>query len=988
MTDWKRKVVAWLHDPAEKALILMRTREGHERGTAAALRERLGIEGHLFDRRADWLASAADRPNWPRPTHARYPAWERVRFTDQPVLIHPLSGETLEMPPLSADIAPDAASESSYEHFERLIHEGDPRRTFLAFWRFGPELGHWDQKVGKLWNMLPADSRTPDHSLWQHVELVSALHTCLDDGDTPALLSIQLGPVQGFIAQARTTSDLWAGSHLLASAVWASLRSIAQSVGPDAVLFPSLFASPFADAWLMEDEQLGERGRELMRQVNPSLVTLNDDRNPLFSASLPNRLLALVPSRRAQHLAEQAVDAARQFMHATVADGAGALFDRAGLALSPATQEQLSRQLEGFPEASWSITEWPNGGADARALDEPARVLRAALSDIDPGMPSAGLFNEASWPLLNREYTVDGYDFWRPNAGLLYSAAYTLNERTLAAARATRCFDGQRHEGFRCTLCGEREWLTLDRDELMRPPGQRSDSASPWSRLAERAPSLVKAGEFLCALCTAKRSWPTNTAATVANITRDSKDKATRFVVSTHALALSTSLERLAGDVPLQPEQAAAVDKLSGIVEADSSLESAMLPGRLVRRLAGSQRSLHLARKLPALLERIRGNEATGIAGVSTGCLAKLVAEAFSAPVETYYALVLMDGDRMGAWLSGSADEYRLRFAETWHPAIRAKMKDFASANEPLSAYMNALRPLSPARHSSISRALGNFSSRIARHIVEDCAKGRLLYSGGDDVLAMVAVDDVADVMVMLRCAYSGIALPAAVGKRRGIAAASDWNVGGSGGLQLGRGYAMLDGQLLGTMGPRATASMGAVIAHHQAPLSRVLGQLREAEARAKTSGRDRFCLRVLKRGGGEVSMDSPWWTVPVDDASAGEPVSVLGLVNQLESTLAEQALSRSSLYRTDLWLEALPDLPASEVDEAWRSRAAASIAAQFARGSRAGDSVGSLPRDLVDCLCDTMRPDRCRTALGDLLAIAEFTARACRSSPRKEANE
>ena len=309
MTNWNLKLAAWLHDPAEKALILMRTPEGHEFGTAQRLRERLGIDYGAFDKRADWLAAAADRPQWPRPEDERYSSWANVHFASQPVLRHPLSGEPIALQPLAADIGAAEAKAVSVDHFERLIVEDDPRLTFLAFWRFGPEAGRWATELGSLWQMLPADTRTPDHSIWAHLDTVSALHTALAEGDQPALLAMSFGPVQGFIAQARSTSDLWAGSHLLSTIVWEALKTIVAEVGPDAVLFPALRGVPAVDAWLLGQS---ESFRALFEDIGAEFLRDKTDTNPLFAAALPNKFVCVVPSRRTRELAEAAIAAARR----------------------------------------------------------------------------------------------------------------------------------------------------------------------------------------------------------------------------------------------------------------------------------------------------------------------------------------------------------------------------------------------------------------------------------------------------------------------------------------------------------------------------------------------------------------------------------------------------------------------------------------------------------------------------------------------------
>ena len=66
-TLWQTKLHARLHDPAEKALVLLRDPEGHEGGTSRGLHEVLFDAPvpptmHRDVERADWWAAAADRP--------------------------------------------------------------------------------------------------------------------------------------------------------------------------------------------------------------------------------------------------------------------------------------------------------------------------------------------------------------------------------------------------------------------------------------------------------------------------------------------------------------------------------------------------------------------------------------------------------------------------------------------------------------------------------------------------------------------------------------------------------------------------------------------------------------------------------------------------------------------------------------------------------------------------------------------------------------
>ena len=297
---WQTKLAARLHDPAEKALVLLRDPEGHENGTSLAAARLLGLNAlgpdgapvgdgtsahHLFRKsipqaiyrhvqRADWWAAAADRPQWPMEqittsagkTYA-YAPWARVQWTSDPQLIHPLSGAVLDMKKHGglSDTDFKDIRERSFRHVQALLKALGPvdeqpdgwRKALLTLWRFGPELREEadNGKLGELWKLLPADTRIPDHSIWDHLDLVSAFAGAFaaDPQGEAALLALSIGPVQSFIAAARKMEDLWAGSHLLARLAWQAMRVVCERLGPDAILFPRLRGVPQVDLWLRDE---------------------------------------------------------------------------------------------------------------------------------------------------------------------------------------------------------------------------------------------------------------------------------------------------------------------------------------------------------------------------------------------------------------------------------------------------------------------------------------------------------------------------------------------------------------------------------------------------------------------------------------------------------------------------------------------------------------------------------------------------------------
>jgi len=325
MNLWKRKLAAYLHDPPSKALDI---RHHGERSDAAFRQAGFVGESEIgkYFNYADHAGAAADRLPFPNSSAANLAcAFDGVRNAFR----HPLSGDCFPFhtPFPSTDFA--AAAESSVQpHLQddclaSLAEELTQwRARFFAHWRlWAPQAAQRDYRFA----FLPADTRVPDHTIWTHMQVVSALDGCLDSQRVwrPAFLRFQLGPVQEYITAARSTRDLWSGSYLLSWLMAAGLKTLSGEIGPDAVIFPNLQSQPLFDIHWRDElwKKLWIGGRTVWDSIGWS------DRD-LLTPNLPNVFLAIVPADRAQELGERVRDAIQKEQLAIGCGAPNASFSR------------------------------------------------------------------------------------------------------------------------------------------------------------------------------------------------------------------------------------------------------------------------------------------------------------------------------------------------------------------------------------------------------------------------------------------------------------------------------------------------------------------------------------------------------------------------------------------------------------------------------------------------------------------------------------
>ncbi|MDZ7816539.1 MAG: type III-B CRISPR-associated protein Cas10/Cmr2 [Planctomycetota bacterium] len=181
----------------------------------------------------------------------------------------------------------------------------------------------------------------------------------------------------------------------------------------------------------------------------------------------------------------------------------------------------------------------------------------------------------------------------------------------------------------------------------------------------------------------------------------------------------------------------------------------------------------------------------------------------------TYYALLVMDGDKMGNWLSGKLG-----------PTLKECLSSETAEKLGDSKLLHQTRPCPPQCQAAISEALTNFSVVDVPQIVRNHG-GFLAYSGGDDVLALLPAKESIECAIELKDAYQ-------------------------------REYGETDHGL--RMGSKATASAGLAIVHYKEALSFALNIARGAEKDAKMAGRNRLAISVVT-GSGEEKTVVPWKT-------------------------------------------------------------------------------------------------------------------------------
>lgn len=262
-----------------------------------------------------------------------------------------------------------------------------------------------------------------------------------------------------------------------------------------------------------------------------------------------------------------------------------------------------------------------------------------------------------------------------------------------------------------------------------------------------------------------------------------------------------------------------------------------------------------------------------------------------------YLAVIALDGDEMGKWISGENNPPVGKL-------LARPAREYFEKVDP--GFLEERRPMNPSFHLQFSEALSNFGLYAAGRIVEYHA-GRLIYAGGDDVLALVPADRALDCTLALRRAFRGT--PDADQPCDHLL--FECHTGRIGFLRLKKGpdYDLADDYGLDPYcydvlmpGPAADVSAGVAIGHAKSPIQDLVRQAQQAEKLAKNQlGRSAIALSIYKRSGEILEWGCPWEQPP---KGSGENHPGLDLLQFLVEQLATATIEKRFPHKLIALLE------------------------------------------------------------------------------------
>lgn len=830
---WQNKLTLWLHDPVCKVFDIP-----HHEEIAKRIAELLfqSIPEKNNYQVADSIASSLARIILPS-----YKEGGAINFSDNTQIVHPLVKKSLPVELPSVDIEKlcseieellkkDLGLEKSYEELQNLPNEEKPLNAFFNY-KDSPE--DWAKALfnylffafqrrlkkenigglGAIWDILPADTRMPDHPLWHHLGLVSAIGSSLneDENNQIDLVVFSITPVQDFIAKARKLRDYWSGSVLLSYLTFTGMTSVIENLGPDHVIYPSLHNQPLVDSFISEKYKIS---KNFLTETDEIYDILKDTKG---IAAFPNKFIFICPHSKVQKMASE-ITACVQEKWIYISSG---IKDYIQKIANP--NQNFANLFDGQVKDFWKFS-W-------------ASSKLAELSDKD------ALSKLVSGDVVENEFEVlNSFASPYPIKNVrLYTSTHSLIQSLLASGKNKPSKIPCSQNGEKCSICGEREVLNdFNLSKNSSAKDYSNNIKDFWQKLLESDSQNknIRENEKLCAICAIKRFLPIMS-------DKFSKDSILREIFKS----------RNGKNFPSTTEMAAK-RFISKIPEDFSKEEKQKLLQYLHDEDDFIDESVDFENKLSSYKKQ----------GINF------------TDKDKYYAVLLMDGDKMGDLING--ETFEATYKDIIHPDLAKKIENGSVKADILKKYFSKKRNLNPALHAMISDSLNNFARFGVQPAVKR-ANGELIYAGGDDVCAVLPLENAVTCAEEIAKSYT--------------LSFAQYSKDGCSELQKLDQSVKKVGYHLGNGAKGISISGAIIIAHHKESLKDVIQdshKVLDSIAKEKT-GRNALAIRLKKRSGGDRDFSCKWNSINPFD---GEK-TILDSFKNVCRAVQENQISTSFLY-------------------------------------------------------------------------------------------
>ena len=634
----------------------------------------------------------------------------------------------------------------------------------------------WKKKFIYIWDRIfdlypkseiyPADTRFPDHSIIDHNDITSSIAGCLEKSENFGLFAFKLPGVQKIISSSRKFSDLWASSHLMSLLTFISLAPLIENFGPDMIIFPYLRRDPLLDKFLNYSIFEGQQILEIEKDIE--------------FMTIPNIFLSILPSD--QEILDKIIEKIKQnfeiFLNLLI-DCLYEILKQNKVKLNENFLIHAKNYINNYFSPTTAFIKFPKN------LEE--------FKDIEHEIPP----DIKDFIIKVRDLEENGKLHYHTNTGLFYNLIYILSQ--VLIAQKSRLFKNIEIKGNKCNVCGEQS-VILDYKNL------------------EQSQELIKKGfisenENFCILCLIKRFY--------------------KRIISDKSLEEEFPWIRIKEPPKIESLFEIANPNLDNIIKELKNIDlniSEIIDKIINQDIELLDITTWEGTSIQERLEEI---------GVPQEIIEEILDEQNKkykffreklGSLNKYYALLKIDGDNIGKFLSG---ENLPQINKILHSKYYQEIKEFIKDNFLIGNNIYIRRPLTPSYHLSLSKAMKFFALYKAPDIIKKC-NGKLIYSGGDDIFAILPVKTALEAASQINETFSK------------------------------KFYITEDRYIFGLSG--CTISGGIVFAHYKYPLSETIEQLNSAEKKAKEkfNRTGAFILKYIDHGG-RVSIGGTKWCIEND---------------------------------------------------------------------------------------------------------------------------